>query len=443
MRVKRSKLTPLADRGPLRVMFVITSMPVGGAETLLVNLIRKLDRNHFLPELCCLKDLGPLGEELAEEVPSFSNLLTRKTDIRVLSRLTRLLRWRRTDAVITVGAGDKMFWGRLAAWRAGAPVIASALHSTGWPDGVGRLNRMLTPITDAFIAVAGAHGEYLVQRERFPRGKVNVIPNGVDVERFGAGADRLATRQQLGLTPTTPVVGIVAALRPEKDHELFLRAAAQVRVRVPEAVFLIVGDGPLRPKLEALAGELGIAPAVQFLGTRSDIPKLLGAMDVFALTSRNEANPVSILEAMAAGLPVVAPDVGSIAESVSDGITGYLTPQGDADQTAGRICELLENIELARGMGRAGRQVVVDRWSQGAMVRGYEQLDHRDLFGQVRTGEAAKGKCPPAPGRCAGWLRSALNRGPVGLQARVKSVPILSDKSGQSDGTHLLDSRPL
>ena len=151
---RRPKLIPLADRGPLRVMFALTSMPVGGAETLLVNLIRRLDREQFLPELCCLKELGPLGEEMAEEVPTFSQLIGGKTDVRVLGRLAKLLAWRRIDALITVGAGDKMFWGRLAAWRAGVPVVASALHSTGWPDGVGRLNRLLTPITDAFIAVA-------------------------------------------------------------------------------------------------------------------------------------------------------------------------------------------------------------------------------------------------------------------------------------------------
>jgi len=377
MRLVKSKLTPLADRGPLRVMFVLTSMPVGGAETLLVNLVRRLDRNHFLPELCCTKELGPLGEELSEEIPAFSHLLTRKTDLRVFPRLTKLLRWRRTDAVITVGAGDKMFWGRLAAWRAGVPVVASALHSTGWPDGVGRMNRLLTSITDAFIAVAAAHGEYMVEREGFPRSKVCVIPNGVDVERFRSSGDRLAVRKELGLTPTTPVAGIVAALRPEKNHELFLRAAAKVRQRIPEAVFLIVGDGPERPKLEAVTAELGIAQSVRFLGTRSDIPRLLAAMDVFALTSRMEANPVSILEAMATGRPVVAPNVGSIAESVADGVTGYLTEQGNGQQTAERICELLENIELGRAMGRAGQNIVVDRWSLDAMVRGYEQLINR------------------------------------------------------------------
>src|SRR4029450_11859379 len=133
-------------------------------------------RNRSVPELCCLKQPGPLGEMLANEIPVHDSLLDSKYDLRVWPRMTKLLRDRQIDAVVTVGAGDKMFWGRLAARRVGAPVILSALHSTGWPDGIGRLNRMLTPITDGFIAVAPSHGEFLVDHEGFPTTKVTVIP---------------------------------------------------------------------------------------------------------------------------------------------------------------------------------------------------------------------------------------------------------------------------
>jgi len=373
-RQSKPKLIPLVDRGPLRVMFAITSMPVGGAETLLVDLIRRLDRSHFLPELCCLKELGPLGEVLAREIPTFDHLLAHKTDLRVLPRLAGLLRRRRVDAVVTVGAGDKMFWGRLAARWAGVPVVCSALHSTGWPDTVGRLNRALTPITDAYIAVATAHGKFLVEQLHFPAAKVHVIPNGIDVERFRRAGDRLAIRAGLGLTPTTPIVGIVAALRPEKNHDLLLQAVHAVRARVPEAVFLIVGDGPERPRLVALAKQMGVSPATRFLGTRSDIPQLLSAIDVFVLTSRTEANPVSILEAMAAGRPVVAPNVGSISESVADGVTGYLTEPNLVEPVANRLIELLENPTLARSFGAAGQRAVEQTGSLDSMVAGYQRL---------------------------------------------------------------------
>src|SRR5687767_3950126 len=164
----RSLLLPLDERGPLRVMFMINDMTVGGAEMLSYEIIRRLDRERFAPELCCMRKLGELGEKLREDVPVFSHVLKHKYDVRVLYRLTRLLRRRKIDAVVTVGAGDRMFWGRLAAWRARMPVVISAIHSTGWPDRIGRLNRMLTPLTDAFIGVAAPHGRYLVEEEGFP-----------------------------------------------------------------------------------------------------------------------------------------------------------------------------------------------------------------------------------------------------------------------------------
>jgi glycosyltransferase involved in cell wall biosynthesis len=201
-----------------------------------------------------------------------------------------------------------------------------------------------------------------------------VIPNGVDVDRFAVGDERSRVRQELGIGDATPVVGIVAALRPEKNHELFLCVAALVRREVPDARFVIVGDGDLRAVLEAHAQALGVADAVHFLGNRDDVPRLLAAFDVFLLTSRMEANPVSILEAFAAGKPVVAPRVGSVADSVAEGVSGYLTAPDDAAEACRRVVELLRNPSQASRMGRAGQQAVREHWSLDRMVRGYEDL---------------------------------------------------------------------
>ena len=134
---------PVTGR-PLNAIFVITSMPVGGAEMLLVNMIRQFDTKRIKASVCCLKEKGELGEQLALEIPVDSNLIHHKFDFTVVRRLKNLYRERNIEAVITVGAGDKMFWGRLAARYSRIPVVLSALHSTGWPDGVGRLNRLLT-----------------------------------------------------------------------------------------------------------------------------------------------------------------------------------------------------------------------------------------------------------------------------------------------------------
>ncbi|MGW8256682.1 MAG: glycosyltransferase, partial [Thermoguttaceae bacterium] len=268
----RHKIIALPDRGPLRVMFIITSMPVGGMETILVELIHRLDRSRFEPELCCLKQFDVIGETLAGEIPAFTGLLKHKYDLAVLPRLSSLLRQRKIDAVVTVGAGDKMFWGRLAGRFVHVPVICSALHSTGIPDRVEFLNRLLSPLTDAFIAVAEAQGRYLTQHEGCPAAKVRIIPNGVDTEKFHPRWPVHTLQEEFNLPTNAPVVGILAALRPEKNHELFLRAAKLIHRALPTAKFLVIGDGPRRIPLEALPQELGLAKDVVFLGTRSDVP---------------------------------------------------------------------------------------------------------------------------------------------------------------------------
>lgn len=359
--------------GPLRVMFLHTSAPVGGAETLMLNLIRRLNRSHFAPELCCLKSLGAIGEILSQEIPAFERLLkTKKYDARVLARLTRLLWNRRIDAIISVGAGDKMFWGRLAAWLAGVPVVVCSIHSTGWPDRIGRLNRMLTPLTDMFVAVAESHGQFLVENEHFPANKVCVIPNGIDVAAFSPRSPDLALRRQLGIPPG-PTVGTVARLGPEKNHELFLEAASRTRQEFPNAQFVLVGDGPRKESLRQTAERLGIADGVHFLGLRSDVADVLALFDVFLLTSHIEANPVSVLEAMAMGLPIVSTRVGSVPEAVRPG-TGYLAEPGDAAGITAHVLALLQNPPLARAMGEAGRASVVNRWSVDQMVQQYESM---------------------------------------------------------------------
>ncbi len=374
----------------MRVMFVITCMPVGGAETLLVELIRGLDRTRFAPELCCLKYFGPLGEALAREIPAFTGLLANKYDFAVLGRLVRLMRRRKIDAVVTVGTGgDKMFWGRLAAWLAGVPVICSALHSTGLPDHVELPNRLLTPITDAFIAVARSHGRYLAEREGCPAHKVRVIPNGVDTERFRALPPDPGLRRELGIPAGAPLAGIVAALRPEKNHALFLQAARLIRRQVPGAHFLIVGDGPQRKAIEEIIRDLGLSDAVRLLGTRHDIPALLSLLDVFVLTSHMEANPVSILEALACERPVVATAVGSVPETVLDGTTGFLAEPGSAQAIADRVIALMNDRRRAAALGGAGRRHVAAHWSLKRMVEGYEELIEGLFEAKTVVGQAA------------------------------------------------------
>lgn len=365
---------------PLRVMFLLTSMPIGGAETLLVNLVRRLDRQRIDPLIGCLKQKQTLGEALESEIPVFDCLLRHKYDMAIIGRLKKLFLEQRIDAVITVGAGDKMFWGRIAARFARVPVILSALHSTGWPDGVGPLNRMLTGITDGFIAVAKQQAEYQVNQEKLPEQKVFLIPNGINTDQFVFDeASRARWRAKLGISEEAPVVGIVAALRPEKNHDLFLESAKRVSSKLPEARFVIVGDGLERERLQRLAVEKGIEHQVCFSGSTQDVPGVLSMIDLFALTSHNEASPVSIMEALSCQRPVVATDVGSIDESVLDSKTGFLVAAGDAQAMSDRWQEVLSDSDLRKRLGEQGRRHIVENSSIDTMTEGYTALIE-DLF---------------------------------------------------------------
>jgi hypothetical protein len=170
-----------------------------------------MNTERFWPSVCCLKSRGPLGDELANDVPVFHDLSHRKYDLRLLPRLARLFRDRRVDAVVTVGNGEAMFWGRLAARRGAVPVVLSALYSTDRPDSIGRLNRagLMTRWTDAFIGVASVQQKQLAERGTFPAEKVHLIPHGdCSLARTIEGYERLITtiyrKKCRAAGPTTP-----------------------------------------------------------------------------------------------------------------------------------------------------------------------------------------------------------------------------------------------
>jgi glycosyltransferase involved in cell wall biosynthesis len=173
------------------------------------------------------------------------------------------------------------------------------------------------------------------------------------------------------------VIGIVAALRLEKNHEMFVEVAAKVRSVICDSQFLIIGEGPERPRIEAAIARHSLQQHIHMLGSRSDTQRLFAAMDVFALTSHNEANPVSILEALSSQVPVVSTRVGSIAETVIDGETGYCVNAGDTEAMATRIQELILDSKQHWLLGAQGRQRVRERGSLESMVQGYEELISR------------------------------------------------------------------
>jgi glycosyltransferase involved in cell wall biosynthesis len=201
------------------------------------------------------------------------------------------------------------------------------------------------------------------------------MPLGLDLDRYvTADARRGELGAELGLAPDAPVVAIVARLVPIKAHEVFLRAARRIRETLPASQFLVVGDGERRPALEALAAELGLGASVRFLGWRRDLERVYADAWVVALTSRNEGSPVSLIEAMAAGRPVVATRVGGVPDLVDEGVTGHLVPPGDPDALARATTGLLLEAARRRAFGHAARARVVPAFGASRLVADMDAL---------------------------------------------------------------------
>jgi glycosyltransferase involved in cell wall biosynthesis len=306
-------------------------------------------------------------------------------DFGLVRRLARSLRRGRVE-LVHAHQYTPWFYASLGAalgWR--RPRILFTEHGRHYPD-VPRGKRMafnqgLLPITDGIVAVSGFVRDCLAANEALPRRRIRVVYNGVDSGRFESPGSRAGARASQGIDPGDPVVGIAARFAPVKDHATLLRAFARVLGEIPRAKLALAGDGELRASLETQAQGLGIAGSCRFLGVRRDIPDLLSSWDLFCLSSLSEGTSVTLLEAMAAGLPVVATRVGGNPEIVVDGTTGLLASRGDDAGLARAIVEILEDPTRARGMGEAGRARVRASFTQERMTE-----DYRTLYGELLAG---------------------------------------------------------
>ncbi len=356
----------------------------GGSEQVLYDLIHGLDKERFRPVLCCLYDLGELGEQLrAEGCDTYQDLIRSKYDPSNVFKIASVLRRERADILYVTDAFHNMVVGRLAAFLGGAPLTVIGFHSFD------RLIRMtvrrrsrllqlkladmlLLPCFDRAIALAETHKQYLATVKHIPESKITVIYNGIDLGKFPQTVDPRQVKRSLSIPEGAHVVGIVAGLRRWKSHDVFLAAAALVRREAPDTYFVIAGDGRERGKLERLAQDLNLTDHVRFLGVVDNVPTLLHAFDVSVLSSVHEAFPITLLEAMAVARPVVATDVGSVSEIVEDGVNGFLVPPRAPDQLAQAMLRVLKQPELAKQFGEAGRKKVEQQFTVGPMVRRYE-----------------------------------------------------------------------
>jgi glycosyltransferase involved in cell wall biosynthesis len=365
------------SRRPIRVLFVEPDLQIGGAERHVTTLLPRMDPARFTPSVICIGEEGGLfGSLTAASVDARAlHLGGARNALRALAELIMVTRRSRPDVVV-VRSFNAETLGRIAAR------IAGVKHSIVWVHSMLDLrprsrfrvaiDRALTRWTSGYFGVAEAQRHYLVNELGIPADKIRIIHNGVDLTVFDPSTDR-SVLAEFGFTEHDPVVGIVAGLHPWKDHATLLHAARKVIDSMPDAKFLIIGDGVTRPQLETLCASLQIAANVHFTGARDDVARLLAAIDVFALTSTTEAFPISLLEAMACGRPAVCTAVGGVPEVLDDGVSGYLVPPRDPQRLADRLLKLLSDPDAARRMGRAGRDCVEARFSLEQSVARAEQ----------------------------------------------------------------------
>jgi sugar transferase (PEP-CTERM/EpsH1 system associated) len=367
--------------GPLPIVHLVLALNVGGLERMLLRLLSLTDRDRFRPSLVALDEPGTLAPELARlGVPLTVMRRGPGIDTRLPLRLAKRLRRMGARLVHTHNATPHLY-GSVAAAVARArtgdrfPRVVHTKHGRNEPDMPRKvlLNRIASRFSDRVVAVSDDAAAVAREVEHVDPRRVLTIPNGVDTREFRPGGDPRAARAALGLPQGGFHVGCVARLVPVKDHGTLIASFERVRRAVPDAHLTLIGDGPDRAALAERARALGIAGAVTFAGARPDVAALLPAFDVFALASLAEGGSLTLLEAAAAGLPIVATRVGGNPEIVVDGATGLLVPPGDAACLAEALLALALRPDRA-AFGAAGRDRVERLFGVERMARSYHDL---------------------------------------------------------------------
>ncbi len=371
---------------------MIARLNIGGPTTHVISLNAGLDPSQYtsllvsgrenvgegtMLDLALERGIEPI---IIPEIMGHANLKFR--DVIALRKLYHLI-CRERPHVVHTHTAKAGFLGRLAAWLAGVPVVVHTYHGHVLHGYFGcakswflhRMEQALGYLSDCLIAVSDEVKHELVAYGVAPPGKIVVIPLGFELEPFlNCETHQGEFRHELGIRPGSPLVGIVGRIFPIKNHRLFLTAAGKVAAEAATARFVIVGDGVLRSEMEQYVRDLGIADRVFFIGWRFDMPRIYADLNVLVVSSNSEGTPVSIIEAMAAGCPVVATGVGGVPDLIIDGKTGHLVPPGDADRLARAILRVLQEPQSASLMAQTSRTLARGRFSVNRLISETEKL---------------------------------------------------------------------
>jgi glycosyltransferase involved in cell wall biosynthesis len=374
----------------VRVLYLAHAFNIGGAEEMVLNLVRRLPA-RFEPQVCCIHAAGPIGEEIRKTGTPVAVLglnpgLRRPFDV---NGIRRYLRDARPDIVHTFLLTASLY-GRLAAILERVPIVIGTevnIYAHKRPHHA-LVERLLMRGTDRVVVSAESVRDFYIRQVHADPAKVDVIYNAVDFSQARPAAGRDRTRAALGLPGGTAVAGVIARLTEQKGHR-FLFEAVAATPQLSDLHLLIVGDGELRPALVQDARDRGIAGRVHFLGARRDLGDLLAAMDLFVLPSLWEGLPLSMVLAMGAGIPVVATSVAGIPEVVRHGETGWLVPPANAAALGDAIARLLTSPDRGAALAAAARASVVSRFNVEGYVASVAALYDQLLAERQRPGVAS------------------------------------------------------
>ncbi|MDH7500942.1 MAG: glycosyltransferase [candidate division NC10 bacterium] len=372
-----------------RILHLITSLGVGGVQHQLAKIVSSYDRSKFSPLVCCLSHKGEIGEELERKGMEVKVLGARASgsSLRTLWKLYQFLRVEPV-AVLRPHKYHSALYGVLAGRMAKVPVIVPSFHL---PQGTRKARRramirLLSLLSDQVVAVSQAVAENLIAEVGVPRQRVRVIHNGVDLSDFSSLPSQEESRRRLGIPPGRWMIGAVGRMKPQKGFSYLLRSLPLLeRGGLKDSGLMMVGDGPARAELEREAREVGWGAKAAFLGTRRDIPQLLPAMDLFAFPSLWEGFGTSLVEAMAAGVPVVASDLPCVREILPDPHYGLLVPPGDVQALAGAILQTWRDRALRESRAEAARERAFQCFSLNQVKEAYEGLFEK-LLAQKAAG---------------------------------------------------------
>lgn len=366
----------------IKIFYLVNEFADGSSNNLILTLLRGMDPSCFEYHVGGLKAIrGPLEAHFTEAgatVVSFG-LSAGKPGLGGLRRIAGYIEQNQIHVVHTHVLRPDILGG-LAARLAHRPAVLSTKHNMAYvrsQNGWLMRNLFYWPamyLSDQIVTVTEALRQQTIERLRISPTRVTTIHNGIDAERYYQPDARAATRAALGLAPDAFVLTYTGRLIGGKGLEEVLRAAQPLVERHPACRVLIVGEGELQERLQQLAGELGLLSHVVFAGFRRDVPEVLAASDVFVLPSFSEGLPLSVLEAMAAGKPVVVSRVGGVPEIVHDGETGLMIRPGDVPGLTAALLSLIEDPARRTALGARGRQHVQEHFSVPSMIARYQDL---------------------------------------------------------------------